>query len=183
MYGISDCEVQVVHERPIEIGAPMLPAYTSNDLQLRYNGWVTEMQDPEKPGTLRCSGSQSGRAAKQYPVARSLTPCLWVLVCNQVKQLTQPQGINNLLYSPDAFFSCFADLALVSPVEYFHEGKGSLMQVVITPAAPYMPWTNEAIAEEADRQVCMQWPLLRLLPPLLLMRMAITASAHECMQL
>ena len=49
----------------------------------------------------------------------------------QVKELTQPQGINNLLYSPDAFFSCFADLALVSPVEYFHESKGSLMQVSV----------------------------------------------------
>nr|QIW94441.1 carotene synthesis related protein [Dunaliella salina] len=97
-------------------------------VQLRYNGWVTEMQDPEK-----------------------------------VKQLTQPQGINNLLYSPDAFFSCFADLALVSPVEYFHEGKGSLMQVVITPAAPYMPWTNEAIAEEADRQVRQLFPSARKL--------------------
>ncbi len=73
--------------------------------------------------------------------------------CAQVKQLTQPQGLNNLLYSPDVFFSCFADLALVSPVDYFREGQGSLMQVVITPAAPYMPWSNEDIAAEADRQV------------------------------
>jgi len=27
------------------------------------------------------------------------------------------------------------------------------MQCVITPAAPYMPWTNEAIAAETDKQV------------------------------
>jgi hypothetical protein len=33
------------------------------------------------------------------------------------------------------------------------EGQGSLMQCVITPAAPYMPWTNEAIAAETDKQV------------------------------
>jgi zeta-carotene desaturase len=52
------------------------------------------------------------------------------------------------------FFSCFADLALVSPVEYYKEGEGSLMQCVITPAAPYMSWTNEQIAAETDRQVC-----------------------------
>ena len=72
----------------------------------------------------------------------------------QVKETEKAHGINNLLYSPDVFFSCFADLALVSPVDYFKEGEGSLMQVVITPAAPYMPWTNEAIAEEANKQVC-----------------------------
>lgn len=31
--------------------------------------------------------------------------------------------------SADADFSCFADLALTSPVDYFKEGQGSLMQV------------------------------------------------------
>jgi zeta-carotene desaturase len=85
--------------------------------------------------------------------------------------------LDNLLYSSDVFFSCFADLALVSPVEYYKAGEGSLMQVVITPAQvskgrnfcqsntfrtpwcvsllfqPYMSWTNEAIAKEADKQV------------------------------
>ncbi len=59
------------------------------------------------------------------------------------------------------FFSCFADLALVSPVEYYKAGEGSLMQVVITPAQPYMPWTNEAIAAEADKQVRMLFPSAR----------------------
>lgn len=71
----------------------------------------------------------------------------------RVKDLRSPAGLDNLLYSADTYFSCFADLALTSPVEYFKEGAGSLMQCVITPAAPYMPWTNEAIAAETDKQV------------------------------
>jgi uncharacterized protein with NAD-binding domain and iron-sulfur cluster len=71
----------------------------------------------------------------------------------RVKDLRSPAGIDNLLYSADTYFSCFADLALTSPVEYFKEGEGSLMQCVITPAAPYFPWTNEAIAAETDKQV------------------------------
>lgn len=72
----------------------------------------------------------------------------------QVKDLTKPRGLDNLLYSSDVFFSCFADLALTSPVEYYKEGQGSLMQCVITPALPYFSWTNEQIAKETDRQVC-----------------------------
>jgi zeta-carotene desaturase len=40
-------------------------------------------------------------------------------------------GIDNLLYSADAEFSCFADLALTSPAEYYKEGEGSLMQCVM----------------------------------------------------
>lgn len=71
----------------------------------------------------------------------------------RVRDLRSPAGLDNLLYSADTYFSCFADLALTSPVEYFREGQGSLMQCVITPAAPYMPWTNEAIAEETAKQV------------------------------
>lgn len=75
----------------------------------------------------------------------------------RVKDLRSPAGIDNLLYSADTYFSCFADLALTSPVEYFKEGEGSLMQCVITPAAPYFPWTNEAIAAETDKQVGSWW--------------------------
>jgi len=70
-------------------------------VMVRFNGWVTEMND------VKCmkdvSGDQSdGRAA----------------------------GIDNLLYSADAEFSCFADLALTSPGEYYKEGEGSLIQAV-----------------------------------------------------
>jgi zeta-carotene desaturase len=70
-------------------------------VQLRFNGWVTEMNDDKKMQDV--SGDQSdGRAA----------------------------GIDNLLYSADAEFSCFADMALTSPADYYKEGEGSLMQAV-----------------------------------------------------
>lgn len=36
--------------------------------------------------------------------------------------------MDNLLYTPDADFSCFADLALTSPEDYYREGEGSLLQ-------------------------------------------------------
>jgi zeta-carotene desaturase len=70
-------------------------------VQVRFDGWVTELHDKEKMRDV--SGDQSdGRGA----------------------------GIDNLLYSADAEFSCFADLALVSPGEYYKEGEGSLIQAV-----------------------------------------------------
>lgn len=70
-------------------------------VQVRFDGWVTEMTDDGK--MMDISGDQSdGRAA----------------------------GIDNLLYSADAEFSCFADLALCSPGEYYKEGEGSLIQAV-----------------------------------------------------
>ncbi|MEW5303434.1 MAG: hypothetical protein WDW36_006126 [Sanguina aurantia] len=100
------------------VGVPVIT------VQLRYNGWVTEMKDQEKRQDL------SGKA----------------------------HGLDNLLYSADTYFSCFADLALTSPEEYFKEGQGSLLQCVITPADKYMSWTNEAIAEETDRQVRTLFP-------------------------
>eukprot|EP00271_Cylindrocystis_brebissonii_P003052 TRINITY_DN137_c0_g1_i1.p1 TRINITY_DN137_c0_g1~~TRINITY_DN137_c0_g1_i1.p1 ORF type:complete len:603 (-),score=108.02 TRINITY_DN137_c0_g1_i1:230-2038(-) len=87
-------------------------------VQLRYNGWVTEMQD--------------------RPLSR---------------QLERAVGLDNLLYSADADFSCFADLALVSPRDYYKEGEGSLMQCVLTPADPYMPLPNEAIIAKVHSQV------------------------------
>lgn len=40
----------------------------------------------------------------------------------------EASGIDNLLYSSDVDFSCFADLAVVSPVDYRKESEGSLMQ-------------------------------------------------------
>jgi len=101
------------------VGVPVIT------VQLRYDGWVTEMQDEEKKRQL---GQGIGT------------------------------GIDNLLYSADADFSCFADLALTSPVDYFREDSGSLMQCVLTPADPYMPKTNEEIAAEVDRQVKKLFP-------------------------
>lgn len=62
-------------------------------------------------------------------------------------------GLDNLLYSADADFSCFADLAVTSPVDYYLEGQGSLMQCVLTPATQYMPMRNEDIAARVHQQV------------------------------
>ncbi|EME25787.1 zeta-carotene desaturase, partial [Galdieria sulphuraria] len=53
------------------------------------------------------------------------------------------RGIDNLLYSADADFSCFADLALTSPETYYKPGEGSLLQLVITPGDKYMRCNNE----------------------------------------
>jgi len=70
-------------------------------VQVRFDGWVTEMQDDKR--MMDVAGDQSdGRGG----------------------------GIDNLLYSADAEFSCFADLAVVSPGEYYKEGEGSLIQAV-----------------------------------------------------
>ncbi|MEM0980040.1 MAG: 9,9'-di-cis-zeta-carotene desaturase [Cyanobacteria bacterium P01_H01_bin.58] len=87
-------------------------------VQLRFDGWVTELQDA---------------AARQ--------------------QLQQAAGLDNLLYTPDADFSCFADLALTSPTDYYREGQGSLLQLVLTPGDPFIKENNEAIAHHVLKQV------------------------------
>jgi len=87
-------------------------------VQMRFDGWVTEMNDPEA----------------RHQVERSA-------------------GLDNLLYSSDADFSCFADLALTSPKDYYHEGQGSLMQVVLTPGDPFVPMSNKDIAKHALKQI------------------------------
>jgi zeta-carotene desaturase len=87
-------------------------------VQLRFDGWVTEMHDPDKR-----------------------------------HQLHHAAGLDNLLYSADADFSCFADLALTSPKDYYREGQGSLMQVVLTPGDPFIKMSNEDIAQHALKQL------------------------------
>ncbi len=87
-------------------------------VQLRFDGWVTEMRD----------------AAER-------------------KQLDHAAGLDNLLYSADADFSCFADLALTSPKDYYREGQGSLMQVVLTPGDPFIKMSNAEIAQHALQQL------------------------------
>ncbi len=64
----------------------------------------------------------------------------------------QATGLDNLLYSADADFSCFADLALTSPEEYRKPGQGSLLQCVLTPADAYMPLPNGEIAARVHQQ-------------------------------
>jgi zeta-carotene desaturase len=95
-------------------------------VQLRFDGWVTEMQD----------------AAER-------------------RQLDHAAGIDNLLYSADADFSCFADLALTSPADYYREGEGSLLQVVLTPGEPFIPKSNEEIVAHVIKQVHELFPSAR----------------------
>jgi zeta-carotene desaturase len=87
-------------------------------VQLRFDGWVTELHN----------------AADR-------------------QQLNHAAGIDNLLYTPDADFSCFADLALTSPSDYYREGQGSLLQAVLTPGDPFIKQNNEAIAQHVLKQV------------------------------
>jgi zeta-carotene desaturase len=61
--------------------------------------------------------------------------------------------MDNLLYSADADFSCFADLALTSPKDYYREGQGSLLQVVLTPGDRFIPMSNEEIVSHVIAQV------------------------------
>ncbi|KZV45114.1 zeta-carotene desaturase, chloroplastic/chromoplastic [Dorcoceras hygrometricum] len=92
-------------------------------VQLRYNGWITELRDLER-----------------------------------ARQLRQAAGLDNLLYTPDADFSCFADLALTSPEDYYLEGQGSLLQCVLTPGDPYMPLLNDEIIRRVSKQVLSLFP-------------------------
>jgi zeta-carotene desaturase len=105
-------------------------------VQLRYNGWVTEIQDPEKVGVLFCYRESSYKYSKTHVWNSVLQAEQKILAAHiistpliQAKDLSRARGLDNLLYSSDVFFSCFADLALVSPVEYYKSGEGSLMQV------------------------------------------------------
>jgi zeta-carotene desaturase len=95
-------------------------------VQLRFDGWVTELQDGEKR-----------------------------------KQLNHAAGIDNLLYTADADFSCFADLALTSPSDYYRQGEGSLLQLVLTPGDPFIKQNNEAIAQHVLKQVHELFPSSR----------------------
>lgn len=95
-------------------------------VQLRFDGWVTELNDD---------------------VAR--------------KQLQTAVGMDNLLYTADADFSCFADLALSSPKDYYREGQGSLLQLVLTPGDPFIKESNETIAQHVLKQVLDLFPSAR----------------------
>ncbi len=95
-------------------------------VQLRFDGWVTELQDADKR-----------------------------------KQLERAVGIDNLLYTPDADFSCFADLALASPGDYYKPGEGSLLQLVLTPGDPFIKAKNEDIAHHVLEQVHKLFPSSR----------------------
>jgi zeta-carotene desaturase len=96
-------------------------------VQLRYDGWVTEL------------GETAAAAAARADV-------------------NKPAGLDNLLYTADADFSCFADLAVASPVDYRKEGLGSLLQCVLTPGDPWIPKKTEEIVAHTDAQVRQLFP-------------------------
>jgi zeta-carotene desaturase len=99
-------------------------------VQLRFDGWVTEMQDEAR--MMDVSGDQSdGRAA----------------------------GIDNLLYSVDTEFSCFADLALTSPGDYYKQGEGSLIQAVFDERA--FGRSNDQLVEDCIKQLNKIFPSSR----------------------
>jgi zeta-carotene desaturase len=99
-------------------------------VQLRYDGWVTELGEEHE---------------------------------SRRRNVSQPAGLNNLLYTADADFSCFADLALASPEDYRKEGEGSLLQCVLTPGDPWIPKSVEEIVAHTDRQVRELFPSARQL--------------------
>tara|TARA_Y100001968_G_scaffold330119_1_gene381105 strand:+ start:1862 stop:3322 length:1461 start_codon:yes stop_codon:yes gene_type:complete len=104
-------------------GIFQLDAVPVATVQLRYNGWVTELNDNTAQQNLK-------------------TPC----------------GLDNLLYTADADFSCFADLALASPEDYRKNGMGSLLQCVLTPGDPWITAPIEKIVEHTDSQVRKLFP-------------------------
>jgi zeta-carotene desaturase len=96
-------------------------------IQVRFDGWVTELDDEAR--MMDVSGDQSdGKAA----------------------------GIDNLLYSVDAEFSCFADLALTSPGDYYKEGEGSLIQAVFDERA--FGRSNDQLVEDCIKQLNSLFP-------------------------
>ena len=99
-------------------------------VQLRYNGWVTELGEGSK-----------GEVARQ--------------------DCTKPCGLDNLLYTADADFSCFADLALASPEDYCRKGLGSLLQCVLTPGDRWIKSSKEAIVAHTDLQIRNLFPSSR----------------------
>ena len=96
-------------------------------VQVRFDGWVTELHDEMR--MMNIAGDQSdGRGG----------------------------GIDNLLYSVDAEFSCFADLAVTSPGEYYKEGEGSLIQAVFDERATSR--SNDQLVEDCIAQLNSLFP-------------------------
>lgn len=95
-------------------------------VQLRFNGWVTELEDEE-----------------------------------HMRDLSQAHGLDNLLYTSDASFSCFADLALTSPADYYRAGQGSLVQLVLTPGDKWIPKTKDEIVATALEELRKLFPSAR----------------------
>jgi zeta-carotene desaturase len=91
-------------------------------VQVRFDGWVTELNDDSR--MMDVSGDQSdGRGG----------------------------GIDNLIYSVDTEFSCFADLAVTSPGDYYKPGEGSLIQAVFDERA--FNRSNDQLVDDCIKQL------------------------------
>eukprot|EP00903_Cladosiphon_okamuranus_P019392 g17830.t1 len=101
-------------------------------VQLRFDGWVTELNDKERRNDV-ASDYSGGKAP----------------------------GLDNLLYTADAEFSCFADLALTSPTDYYKPGEGTLLQCVMTPGDKWMPKSTDDIAAACLEQALELFPSAR----------------------
>jgi len=108
-------------------------------VQLRFDGWVTELADMPKWGLEHTRGGNMKDMSGDLSNGKA-------------------PGIDNLLYSADADFSCFADLALTSPADYYKPGEGSLLQCVLTPADKYMTMDAESVAAKTLEQVYVLFP-------------------------
>jgi zeta-carotene desaturase len=128
--GIQRLLPQAWRKFPIFAAIDRLDAVPVATVQLRYDGWVTELGE-----------SPEAMAART--------------------DLSRPAGLDNLLYTADADFSCFADLALASPEDYRREGLGSLLQCVLTPGDPWIPKKTEEIVAATDAQVRQLFPSAR----------------------
>ena len=128
--GIQRLLPQAWRRFPMVAAIDRLEAVPVATVQLRYDGWVTELGE-----------SLDAQAART--------------------NLSRPAGLNNLLYTADADFSCFADLALASPEDYRREGLGSLLQCVLTPGDPWIPKKTDEIVAATDAQVRELFPSAR----------------------
>ena len=102
-------------------GLKKLRAVAVATIQLRYDGWVTELKEDNT-------------------------------------KINKPYGLNNLLYSADASFSCFADLALTSPEDYRKDNMGSLLQCVLTPGDRWIGRSKDRVTKEIDEEVRKLFP-------------------------
>tara|TARA_Y100001970_G_scaffold86453_1_gene109036 strand:- start:7657 stop:9114 length:1458 start_codon:yes stop_codon:yes gene_type:complete len=102
-------------------GLKRLRAVAVATIQLRYDGWVTELEKDNM-------------------------------------NTNKPTGLNNLLYSADASFSCFADLAITSPEDYRKKNMGSLLQCVLTPGDKWIGRSKERVTKEIDLEVRKLFP-------------------------
>ncbi len=64
---------------------------------------------------------------------------------------------DNLFFTSDACFSVFADLSITSPRAYGSAG-GSVMGLVVAPAAPLWQLSDEAIVQQCHEDLLKLWP-------------------------